>query len=881
MVKSNLRHFATIACILLIPAICAYGQKKNKVEEAPQAQIDLITFVKSFNLFNKVYPQEKVYLHFDNTGYFMGESMWFKAYIVSGAFHQPTQMSKVLYVELLSPEGRVVQSYKAKIENGQAHGRIQLANIIHSGYYEVRAYTRVMLNWDESGIFSRVFPVFDKPKTTAEYLEPKMTLPLASQKIPEERPKAEKSVKKMNMDFFPEGGNLVEGLLQQVACKVYDKDGIGKKVEGQIIDDLDRPISKFSTDERGFGKFQYRATNKPAKAVFTINGDKQSFNLPDAQPNGYAMTVKAKQDNQLSISVVRTMDCKEDSVGLVVTSGGNAFVFQKLEFDEDGQSAIALEKDALKEGVNQITIFTDQGRPLCQRMVFKRPASQINFIAKFDKDKYKPFEKINLDVTMSDTEGNPLRSTFSVSVRDVDTNLPGSHAGNALTNLLLSSDLKGFIANPEYYFEADDQVHNDALDLLMLTQGWYRYKWDQMIRPTDFKIEHGIEEGIMINGRLANYYRTKKAKANAKINIYLYDMEHGLHMSGTTLTDSLGLFHFLADDFEGRWQLTTRTLEGDKRKEMDVQLNRMFTPDSRPYEPLDTWMYRIPKKKTQEEIAEGNPEDDDDFTYNKNKYENLLPNVTITATKRWMQGKAIDVANIVYDLEEERTREDDTGEFYLETIWDYLLRTNKYFDFDVDTNGNKIPLYKTRPVQFIIDNKDHSLVDIQELNAKDIEAILISDKMGVANRFLMGTERLDSITSLTTGDGDTGGGVSGDGESSSDEADPIEMANQMNDAVLIFIYLDKNAKTDRKGERNTVVQGFTKYIDFYSPDYGDIVMPNEQDFRRTLYWNPYVTTDIKGKAKVTFYNSGQCDSMEADGATVTPNGQIGVMKVEE
>lgn len=862
---TNIR-IALIICLASLCSIC-------------RAQEDLVTLVKNVNAFNKLFPQERVYLHFDNTAYFRGENIWFKAYVVSGPFHQPTEMSGVLYVELVSPEGRVVQSYKAKVVNGQAHGRLQLANIIHSGYYEVRAYTRVMLNWDEAGIFSRVFPIYDQPKTTAEYLEPKMTVPIASQKIPEERPKPETTPKKMNMDFYPEGGHLVQGLLQVVACKIYNKEGAGVNIKGNIIDENDSIIGSFQTNRQGIGTFKYCSTTNPAKAVFNIGKDKYTFSLPKAEPDGYSMTVSEGKNNLINLIFERTANQKKDNVGLAATSGGNAFIFQKINFNEYGQATLAIEKEALKEGVNQFVLFTDDGRPLCQRMVFKRPTTQLQFTGKFDKEEYKPYEKINLEASLTDGSGQPLQSVFSISVRDIDTNLPGSHPGNAITNLLLSSELKGYIEDIDYYFEADDEIHNKALDNLMLTQGWYRYKWEQMAQLNDFKITHRIEEGLVISGRLANYFRRSKAKADAKINVYLYDKEHGRSMHGTAISDSLGMFNFLADDFEGRWQMTTRTLDADKnkRKEMDIQLNRMFTPDSRPYEPLDTWMFRKTyKTKKQEEEAEEQTEED--YTKGKNKYENLLPNVTITATKRWMQGKALEVANIVYDLEEERTREDDTGEYYLETIWDYLLRTNKYFDFDVDSNANKIPTYKHRPVQFIVDGKDHSLIDIQNLNAKEIEAILISDKTGVAYNFLAGTERLDSITNVTTDAGNIDSGAGGDGSSSG--ADMISEGQQLDNTVLIFIYLDKNAVTDRKGERNTVVQGFTKYIDFYSPDYSDVVMPNEQDFRRTLYWNPYVTTDQNGKAKVSFFNSQQCTQMEIDAMTITPNGFIGVMKEE-
>lgn len=104
---------------------------------------------------------EKVYLHFDQTGYFLNETMWFKAYVIDMQTHVLTEKSKVLYVELLAPEGYVVDTRIYKLHQGKCEGCIPLPQAILSGFYEVRAYTRYMLNWGEENYFSRVFPVFD------------------------------------------------------------------------------------------------------------------------------------------------------------------------------------------------------------------------------------------------------------------------------------------------------------------------------------------------------------------------------------------------------------------------------------------------------------------------------------------------------------------------------------------------------------------------------------------------------------------------------------------------------------------------------------------------------------------------------------------------
>ncbi|MCQ2096271.1 MAG: hypothetical protein MJY59_05985 [Bacteroidaceae bacterium] len=833
-------------------------------------------FVKNVNVFNKTFPQEKVYLHFDNTGYFIGENMWFKAFVVAGPMHKPSPLSKVLYVELLTPEGRVVQSCKLKVTKGQAEGRFQLGRLLHSGYYEVRAYTRMMLNWDEGGLFSRVFPVFDKAKTTQDYVNPKMTLPTRSLRTPDERQKPRVKVGKMNMMFFPEGGNLIAGLRQTVAFKVFSEDGQGKEISGKVIDREGKTYATFTTTRNGMGAFGITAyEDSKYTAIVTVDGKEHDFDLPQAVPYGYSLGI-TDQDSAYRILIQRSVP-DEEVVGMAVSNGGSVFLFEKPEFDDD-QYALSIEKDVLRDGVNQFVLFGQDGRPLARRLVFRKPAASTTFTAKFDKNTYKPFEKVTMDFDLHETDGTPVATTFSLAVRDKDTNLPGSHTGDLFSNLLLSSDLRGFIEDIDWYFETDDKEHDKALDNLMLTQGWYRYDWRQMAHPEDFKIEHYIEEGLMLSGTLSSYYR-HKSKEGSMITVILYDTLKGDMLKGRAKADSLGHFAFLAEDFYGRWQMFINTKDKDKRKEMDVHLDRQFTPDSRAYEPLDTWMYIKDDGQTQ---TDGRPTDDgpDRRKLDKYKYENLLPETTITAEKRWMEGKATKHASIVYDLEEERTREDDTGELYLESLFDYMERNNKYFTFELDSNGRHKCYYKNRDIKWIIDNKDYSLTDVERINAKDIEAIIINERFGAALQYM--PFGLDSINN-SSGNGDrpanAPSSVQADGgQNTPTTEDFLKDMDSINRQVLIYVYLDPEAKDDRKGERNTLVQGYTKYVDFYSPDYEALVMPDEKDYRRTLYWNPNVKTDGDGKAKVVFYNNGQCTDMEMEAVTVCPSGNAAVAK---
>lgn len=874
-------------CVGLASFFSTYAQTGGngaQTDGASGADAKLLNFVKNVNAFNYLYPQEKVYLHFDNTGYFIGETMWFKAYVVCGPNHVPTNMSGVLYVELLTPEGQIVQSNKLKIVNGQADGQFALSRVLTAGYYEVRAYTRMMLNWGEDAVFSRVFPIFDQAKTVADFSDPKMSLQPQSIARPMMRPKAE-SLKKLNISFYPEGGYLVHGLQSQVAFKVFNADGVGENADGRIYNKkTDEVVATFKVMHDGIGAFSFVPTDEKYEARLTIDGKDYDFDLPEVKDAGYVLSANMLRGDKAVVSVQRSAGVADEPVALAISNGGSVYAFEKVDFNADGLYMLAIDKNAMRAGVNQIILFNQDGKAICRRMVFKRPTSYLQFVQTQDKTTYKPFEKINMDFSLSDNLGKPVQTSFSLSVRDASKDTPGSDAGNAMANLLLSSDLKGFIEDVDYYFEADDMEHNMALDQLMLTQGWCRYSWEQMIHPSDFKVEHYIEEGLTIKGKLLSTFR-KKIKEGIDVGVILYDEKTGAHKNGHAVTDSLGDFAFQSEDFYGTWNMNITTREDGKMKEMSVHLDRQFSPDARQYQALDTWMTMPEKKSTAGEDGAGASDGNDNYVYRG--YEKLLPSVTVSAEKRWMKGRNISIANVVYDLEDERTRMDDTGEYYLESVFDYLERQNKNFSTEMyDDSEGRIrhrATYRGRPVRFIIDNKERTVVDIEDLTANDIEAILIADTYGVAQRFMNSSR--DSVggsydgrgLSETTSNTSSTSGADNNSQDGLISSGSVNMQN-INNTVLVFVYTDWKRSPDKKGVRKTLVQGFSKPLEFYSPEYEGMVLPDERDYRRTLYWNPNVNTDASGKASVVFYNNEDCSIMDIDAAAVSVSGDIGVFE---
>lgn len=251
------------------------------------ATAELRRFVGNMERFGSMFPQEKVYLHFDNTGYFLGETMWFKAYVLRADENRCTDMSRVLYVELLTPTGDVAKTCKLRIDNGQADGCIKLDNLLGSGYYEVRAYTRYMLNWGGEACFSRVFPIFNTPTTVGDYSKQVIDQTNYRTGMPDSFGEASvKRAGRLNVAFFPEGGRLVEGLASAVAFEVTDSRGAAVEAEGWLMQGEEK-VAAVRTLREGRGVFRCMPTGQP----LALQIDGRRFPLPPADRKGCVMTI--------------------------------------------------------------------------------------------------------------------------------------------------------------------------------------------------------------------------------------------------------------------------------------------------------------------------------------------------------------------------------------------------------------------------------------------------------------------------------------------------------------------------------------------------------------------------------------------------------------
>ena len=459
--------------------------------------------------------QEKVYLHLDNTCYYKGDTIWYKSYVVRADDLQYTDMSRILYVELVSPDGLVVQRQHHIISaDGYGAGNFELKDSLYSGYYELRAYTRWMLNFcvtehpfyrkdreqfynrqmaqdffrQYGTIYSRVVPVYERPESAGDYFSKYMLGRPKTRLDPEAKDR-------LTVTFYPEGGHLIAGTSNVVAFEAKDEEGQQVPIIGKMT--VGGKTVQVKTTHHGRGTF---TVNVPASgtltAHFTYHEKNYQFDLPKAEAAGCALHVDATGDALSADVTLRGLPHNAPYAAVVLCRGALRY-HQAITPGTDGHARITLPADQLPTGVNDLLILDGEGKPLADRLFFVnhhdydlQPITMEGV-----KDSYEPFEPIHLTFQAP----SDVRH-ISIAVRDGGTDDPTFDTGNMMTDLLLSSELKGFIAYPDYYFESDDQVHRQALDILMMVQGWRRYRYDDLVSKVPLRYEP--EKSMTVEGHV-------------------------------------------------------------------------------------------------------------------------------------------------------------------------------------------------------------------------------------------------------------------------------------------------------------------------------------------------------------------------------------------
>lgn len=474
------------------------------------------------DLFGKNIPQEEVFLHLDNTCYFAGDTLYFKAYVRRSDTGKLTNLSQLLYAELWNQEGYMLERRLVKLKDGQGTGSIVLEDSLYGGFYELRAYTRWQLNWGEyqhphtwpaeqwffnkkmakefyrdyEKLYSRIFPVYDKPTKPGHFYHDMRERP--HMRYFHSDPKKAPPM----VNLYPEGGVIVEGTKARVAFEANESDGEHLSGIMRLYGRGGQLLQEQRTENRGRGTLEF--TYEPGvtySAVFTTDSNKViRQRMPKAEKDGCAVRTDVGS-RQLLLTLQPRGEAANETLGVTVTVGGALHYFQKFRAQD---TQISIPTDSLPTGVAQVTVYNAQGRVYSDRLCFIRHQQDIedaNMHFGGIQASYEPFDSIHLSVE------NPMAagSTISLAVRDAATSEYLYDSSNILTEMLLCSQIRGFVEQPHYYFEKDDETHRRHLDLLLMVQGWRRHNWITMATPGIFHINHPYEKTPIYFGTVYRY----------------------------------------------------------------------------------------------------------------------------------------------------------------------------------------------------------------------------------------------------------------------------------------------------------------------------------------------------------------------------------------
>jgi hypothetical protein len=499
-------------------------------------------------------PHEKLYLHLDRPLYLSGETMWFKVYAVEGTRARPLALSSVAYVEVLDVKNQPVLQGKVALQNAAGQGYFSLPTSLPAGSYRVRAYTSWMQNFSPEYYFNTAITVVNTRQASGA-------------------PKPD-SVASADAQFFPEGGNLVQGLRSRVAVKVTNPSGHGVAATGQVLDSKGAVVATFATQRLGMGSFFLTPLEgrQPYTAVLTstpATARPVRRVLPRAFGQGYVLRLDETSPTQLTLTVSAAGQ-QPETLLLLGHSRQQTALTARLTL-ANGQATYMFDKARLLEGVSHLTLFTASGRPVCERLYFRPPTRHLALAASADQPSYAARSKVSVQVAAPGQQGP---SSVSMAVYQLDS-LATTRPAAIEEHLWLVADLKGYIEDPATYF-ADTEAARTAADHLMLTQGWSRWRWEDVLAGTATRFAHVAElNGPVVTGRLT---RAGSTAPTAGVMAYLSSPSRVLRLSNSLSTADGGV-RFEPGPLTGTRELVVQT---DPRQDSTSQIT-LLDPFSTSY----------------------------------------------------------------------------------------------------------------------------------------------------------------------------------------------------------------------------------------------------------------------------------------------------------
>ncbi|WP_199120582.1 carboxypeptidase regulatory-like domain-containing protein [Pedobacter sp. ASV28] len=877
---------------------------------AQQDSIALGNIINKTKRLSEEQPIEKVYLHFDKPYYAVGDTIWFKSYVTS-TYNTPSQLSKIVYVEVYNAIDSLVQTVKFPIKNSVAYGNIPLSmNNYKQGNYYIRAYTLWMLNFDPDYFFSKnilIGEAIDKQlitnisysnatvdksiKTTARIQFKDMgKKPLANKTVnwrifhnydvfargrgttdqngfltvtvnskpgdpitrgtivadvslaEKELASASFNLKQIentvDFQFFPEGGELISGIPNQVGFKAVNSSGLGVDVKGSIIDDQNIEISTFTSSFAGIGTFFISPEQgKTYKAKYTLkDGSSKTINLPNAAPSGITLQVANSTPEFINLKILANtsfFEAHKEKPFFIVAQNSNAVCYAAKLSLKNQVIITKIPKQNFPSGIAQLTLFDDQSQPISERLVFVLHADAMNLALKADLPTYKPRQKVKLTLDAKG-KGQPIAGDFSVTVTDEQkVPIDENNETTILSSLLLTSDLKGYIEKPNYYFNKTDDKKLADLDKLMLTQGYRRFLYKDILANKYPQIFLLPEQGINISGTLRDLTGMPIKKGAMRM------MVTGKPISAQTITSNVGVFNFKDLNFPDSSQVVVSARYNPNYNNLMIMLDgipsaakgaNLHWPDQ--IENIDTVMssylsnsqrqYRFMRTLKTVEIKGAAIKKPSHSDHASLSGLSAIPD-------RFIDGNSLEGCNLLLECIKMRA-----------PSFTYDLNEQKFYITRDYNAGSRTP------ASIFLNGMPIDANAINGTNASEVESIeiFLNDPLGTVDRMY----NTKGVIVINTKKAPKGEKIS--------KQDFLEMI-------------------PKKYEIKYTPMGYSKEREFYSPKYLPNAPITSNDLRTTIYWNPKLITDEKGNVSFEFYNADGKGSYKAVVEGIDKNGNIG------
>lgn len=786
-------------------------------------------------------PKEKVYLHLDKPYYAVGDDIWFKGYVTIGPLNYLSAFSKILYVDLIDPDDKIVQSLRLPLIAGVTRGDFRLEDTLQAGDYRIRAYTNWMRNFESTNFFDRTLRVgniqsaataadsalvFDNTKAHVSGTFSVPGGPSANMDVfdrasqNQQAPIGEQGNQEdNNLQFFPESGRLVSGNPTKIGFKALRADGLGIGVRGHLADQSGKHVAEFESEYAGIGSFSFtpQAGQRYTAQVTYADGSQAQVDFPDVTPVGYALTVNNDADKEIFVQVFASEELVQGQEVMLLLQR-NAYVFYATKGKLAKNKAVfSVPRENIPAGVVQLTLFSPEMEPLAERTIFNFADDMaLPITVTTEKQDYNPKEKVTVQLSVGQDADTNRVATLSAAVIDVEkVPIAAQETGNIYASLLLASDVRGYIETPAYYFENTNEAKRRQLDQLMLTHGGSRMNWQALLAGETPTITYHPERDLRVSGTVLRRNGATPVP-NARVTLLATGRVQAVL---DTVADENGRFNFDRLLFYDDAKFVIQARDDRGRRNVDVQLDESSRAEV-------TGGRNAPDATVNVKEAMA--------TYLKNR----------EAQFKEMQRHGLNERTVL--LEEVKVTR-DTGERWTRHSSnlngpgnaDQIITADQLLQgcmtLDICLQGrllgvvfrNGVP-YSTRsfnqPMQIVLDGMFLDANALSMINPFDVESIEVLRRAG--NTAIYGVRGGGGVLIITTKRGDGGG---------------------------------YNSDLYTPGIVTYSPQGYYEVREFDAPDYsvaGDLPSA-PRDLRTTIHWAPNVITNEEGNASFTFYTAEQ------------------------